>query len=158
MWGEVRRVYSNSNYIWYPQVISNRAAINQIAIETLCEKQPVYLHSMLATSIPSRSLRSHNDNSLSVPRVKTETGARAIHSCLCGTTSCCLSVQPLQLLPLRNIWRHISLIWPFPHRYRHSPWPVDVMELFPRFCCWTLIWFDLTVAPLSLALLGILAL
>ena len=32
-----------------------------------------------------------------------------------------------------------SLIWPFPRRYRHSPWPVDVTELFPRFCCWTLI-------------------
>ena len=28
--------------------------------------------------------------------------------------SCCLSVQPVQLLPSRNIWRHISLIWPFP--------------------------------------------
>ena len=40
---------------------------------------------------------------------------------------------------LRNIWRHISSTWPFPHRYRHAWWPVDVMELFPRFCCWTLI-------------------
>ena len=54
---------------------------------------------------------------------------------LFGTTSCCLSVQPVQLLPLRSIRRHISLIWPFPHRYRHSPWPVDVTELFPRLCC-----------------------
>ena len=44
------------------------------------------------------------------------------------------------MLIARNMWRHISLIWPFPHRYRHSPWPVDVTELFPRFCCWTLIW------------------
>ena len=44
------------------------------------------------------------------------------------------------LLPLRSIWRHISLTWPSSHRYRHSPWPVDVTELFPRFCCWTLIW------------------
>ena len=59
---------------------------------------------------------------------------------LFGTTSRCLSIQPVQLLPSRNIWRHISLIWPFPHRYHHSPWPVDVTELFPRFCCWTLIW------------------
>ena len=61
---------------------------------------------------------------------------------LFGTTSRCLSVQPVQLLPSRNIWRHISLIWLFPHRYRHSPWPVDVTELFPRFCCWTLIWLS----------------
>ena len=52
---------------------------------------------------------------------------------LFGTTSCCLSVQPVQLLPSRNLWRHISLIWPFPHRYRHSPWPVDVTEVFINF-------------------------
>ena len=45
------------------------------------QKQPVYLHSMLAASIPSRLLRSNNDNSLSVARVKTNTGARAFHSC-----------------------------------------------------------------------------
>ena len=32
-------------------------------------------------SLPSHSLRSNNDNSLSVPRVKTNTGARAFHSC-----------------------------------------------------------------------------
>ena len=44
-------------------------------------KQPVYLHSMLAASIPSRSLRSINDHILSVHRVKTNTGARAFHSC-----------------------------------------------------------------------------
>ena len=35
-----------------------------------------------------------------------------------------------------------SLIWPFPHRYRHSPWPVGVTELFPWFCCWTQIWLS----------------
>ena len=61
---------------------------------------------------------------------------------LFGITLPCLSIQPVQLLPSRNIWRHISLIWPFPHRYRHCPWPVDVTELFPRFCCWTLIWLS----------------
>ena len=56
---------------------------------------------------------------------------------LFGTTSCCLSVQPFQLLPLGNIWTHASLTWPFPHGYHHASWPVDVMELFPRFSCWT---------------------
>ena len=97
---------------------------------------------MLAASIPSRSQRSNYDNSLSVPRVKTNTGARALHSCAPSLwNNCrCLSVQPVQLLPSRNIWRHTSLIWSFPHSYRHSPWPVDVTELVPRFCCWTLIW------------------
>ena len=33
---------------------------------------------------------------------------------LFGTTCRCLSVQPFQLLPSRNIWKHISLIWPPP--------------------------------------------
>ena len=53
---------------------------------------------------------------------------------LFGTTSRCLSIQPFQMLPLRNISRHISNL-AFPHRYRHA----DVTELFPWFCCWTLI-------------------
>ena len=55
--------------------------INLLTYKTPCENQPVYLHSMPAASLPSRSLRSNNDNSLSVPRVKTNTGARAFHSC-----------------------------------------------------------------------------
>ena len=126
---------------WLPVRFRILFQINLLTFKTLREKQPVYHHSMLAASIPSRSLRSNNDNILSVPRVETNTGLQlfTIVPCLSGTTSCCLSVQPVQLLPSRNIWRHISLIWPFSHRYRHSPWPV-VMELFPRFCCWTLIW------------------
>ena len=66
---------------------------------------------MLAASIPSRSLRSNNANSLSVPRVKTNTGARGFTLVphLFGTTCRCLSVQPFQLLPSRNVWRHTSL-------------------------------------------------
>ena len=58
---------------------------------------------------------------------------------LFGTTSRCMSIQPLQLLPSRNIWRHISLIWPFSNRHRHAWWPVDVTELFHRLWCWRLI-------------------
>ena len=130
---------------WLPVRFRILCMINLLTYKTLREKQLVYLHSMLAASIPSRSLRSNYDNSLSVPRVKTNTGAGAFHPCaLClfGTTSHCLSVQPVQLLPSRNIWRHISFIWPFLHRYRHSPWPVDVMELFPRVFCWALTWLS----------------
>ena len=66
---------------WLPVRFRILVKINLLTYETLREKQPVYLHSMLAASIPSRSLRSNNDNSLSVPRVKTNTGARAFHSC-----------------------------------------------------------------------------
>ena len=54
---------------------------NLSTYKTLREKQPVYLHSKLAASLPSRSLRSNNDNCLSVPRVKTNTGARACRFC-----------------------------------------------------------------------------
>ena len=54
---------------------------NLLTYKILHEKQPVYLHSMLAASLPSRSLRSNNDNSSSFSRVKTNTGARAFHSC-----------------------------------------------------------------------------
>ena len=53
----------------------------------LLKKQPVFLHSMLDASLPSRSLRSNNENSLSVARVKTNTGARDFYSCVRGNTS-----------------------------------------------------------------------
>ena len=127
---------------WLPVTFWILFKIELLPYKTLREKQPLYLHSMLTASIPSRSLRSNNDNSLSVPWVKTNTGARASHSCapsLFGTTSRCLSFPPFQLLPLRNIWRHLSLTWPFLHRYWNARWPVDVMQLFPQFCCCTLI-------------------
>ena len=54
--------------------------INLLTYKTLREKQPVYPHSIRSASISSRSPRSNNDISLSVPRVKTNTGARAFHS------------------------------------------------------------------------------
>ena len=66
---------------WLPVRFRILFKINLLTYKTLREKQPVYLHSMLAASIPSRSLRSSNDNSFSVPGVKTNTGARAFHSC-----------------------------------------------------------------------------
>ena len=66
---------------WVPVRFRILFKINLLTYKTLREKQPAYLHSMLAASIPSHSLTSNNDNSLSVPRVKTSTGARAFHSC-----------------------------------------------------------------------------
>ena len=66
---------------WLPVRFRILFKINFLTYKTLREKQPVYLHSMLAASLPSHSLRSNNDFSLSVPRVKTNTGARAFHSC-----------------------------------------------------------------------------
>ena len=66
---------------WLPVRFRILFQINLLPYKFQREKQPVYFHSMLAASIPSRSLTSNNDNSLSVPRVKTNTGARAFHSC-----------------------------------------------------------------------------
>ena len=55
--------------------------ISFLTYKTLHEKHPVFLHSMLATSLPSRSLRSNKGITLLVCRVKTITGARAFHWC-----------------------------------------------------------------------------
>ena len=100
---------------------------------------------MLATSIPSPSLRSNNDSSLSVPRVKTKTGARAFHSCAPSLwNNLPLSVRSASSVATfkKSLKTHIFDLASPPHRYRHSPWPVDVTELFPRCCCWTLIWLS----------------
>ena len=68
---------------------------------------------------------------------------------LFGTTYYCLSIQPFQLLPSRNIWRHTSL-W-------RGLSPIDTGTpngpLMLRNC-----FIKLAVAPLSLASLRILAL
>ena len=81
--------------------------ISLLTCKVLRRKQSVYLHSMLARSLPSCPQRSSKGISQQVPRVKTNT----------------------------NIWRHISLTSPFPHRHRHARWPVDVTELFLQVCC-----------------------
>ena len=44
-------------------------------------EQPVYLRSLIATSLPSRSLRSNGGITLSVRRIRTKTGVRAFSSC-----------------------------------------------------------------------------
>ena len=126
---------------WWPVRFRILFKINLLIYKTLHEKQPVYLHSMLAVSLPP----VHRDQTTII--VCQSLGSRptqvqehfTLAPRLFGTTSHCLSVQLIQLLPSRNIWRHISLTWPLLHRYRHARWPVDVAELFPQFCCWTLI-------------------
>ena len=86
-----------------------RVKINLLAYKTLRERQPVYLHSMLAASIPSRSLRSNNDNSLqslgSRPILVLELFTLVPR--LFGTTCRCFSVQPVQLLPKKYVKTHL---------------------------------------------------
>ena len=118
--------------------------INLSTCKTLHEKQPVYLHSMLATSLPSCSLRSNNDNSLSVPRVKTNTGARAFRSCALSLwNNLPLSVH--SAISVATFKKHLKthlFDLAFLHRNLHAWCPVDVIVLLPRFCCWTLIWLS----------------
>ena len=66
---------------WLPVRFRIPFKINLLTYKNLREKQPFCLHSMLASSIPSRSLRSNNDTSFSVARLKINTGARGFHSC-----------------------------------------------------------------------------
>ena len=95
------------------------------------------LHACHITLIPFTEIKQ--SISLSVPRVKPNACAKALHFCAPSLwNNCrCLSVQPFQLLPPRSIWKHISLAWPFPYRHQHARWLVDVTKLFHRFCCWT---------------------
>ena len=85
--------------------------ISLLTYEDIHEKQPVYIHSMLAGSRPSHSLRSNKGISLPVPNVKTNSGARhfTLVPLLFRATCHCLSAQPFQLLASRNIWRHVCL-------------------------------------------------
>ena len=82
---KVSSIYSHCSTLrlfnWLPITIRILFKVNSLTYNTLHVKQPVYHHSMLSTSLPARSRRSNNDNSLSVSRVKTNTCARAFHSC-----------------------------------------------------------------------------
>ena len=66
---------------WLPVKFRILFKINWPTYKTNHEKQPVYLHSMLAVSLPSHLLRSNEGISLSVPRVNSNSGDRAFHSC-----------------------------------------------------------------------------
>ena len=86
--------------------------------KALLKEQLVYLWSLIAISLPSRSLRSNRGITLSIPRIKTNTGARAFSSCafLFGTTFHYLSVQPPRLPPSEDVSKHTFLTWPSPRR------------------------------------------
>ena len=66
---------------WLPVKYRVHFKICLLTYKALHEEHPVYLHSVIATSLPSRSLRSNRGITLSIPRIKTNTGARAFSSC-----------------------------------------------------------------------------
>ena len=66
---------------WLPVKYIVHFKICLLTYKALHEEQPVYLRSLIATSLPSRSLRSNRGITLSIPRIRTNTGARAFRSC-----------------------------------------------------------------------------
>ena len=66
---------------WLPVRYRVHFKICLLTYKALQEEQPVYLRSLIAISLPSRSLRSNRGITLSIPRIKTNTGARAFSSC-----------------------------------------------------------------------------
>ena len=66
---------------WLPVKYRVHFKICLLTYKALHEEQPVYLCSLIATSLPSRSLRSNRGITLSVPRIRTNTGTRAFRSC-----------------------------------------------------------------------------
>ena len=65
---------------WLPVKFRVDFKICLLTYKTLSEKQRVYLHSLLATPLPSRSLISNKVITLSVPRVETNAGKRSFSS------------------------------------------------------------------------------
>ena len=66
---------------WLPVKYRVHFKICLLTYKALYEEQFVYLRSLIATSLQSRSLKSNRGITLSVPRIRTNTGARAFRSC-----------------------------------------------------------------------------
>ena len=66
---------------WLPVKYTVHFKICLLTYKAFHKEQPVYLRSLIAISLPSRSLRSNRGITPSIPRIKTNTGARAFSSC-----------------------------------------------------------------------------
>ena len=66
---------------WLPVKYRVHFKICLLTYKALHEEQPVYLGALIATSLSSRSLRSNRGITLSIPRIKSNTGARGFSSC-----------------------------------------------------------------------------
>ena len=65
---------------WLPVSYRVHFKICLLTYKALREQQPVYLRSLIAISLSSRSLRSNRGITLSIRRIKTNTGAKAFSS------------------------------------------------------------------------------
>ena len=105
---------------WLPVKYRVHFNICLLTYKALHEEQPVYLRSLIAISLPSRSLRSNREITLSIPRIKTNTGARAFSSC----TPSLWNNRPLtarsttSVATFRRRLKHTFSTWPSPRRHR----------------------------------------
>ena len=66
---------------WLPIKFRVQFKICLLTFKTLSTVQPAYLHDLLSISNPSHSLRGNKGRLLSVPKIRSKTGARAFSSC-----------------------------------------------------------------------------
>ena len=83
---------------WLPVKYRIHFKICLLIYKALHEEQHVYFRSLIAISLPSRSLRSNRGITLSVPRIRTNTGARAFSSCAFSSLE-----QPSTIFPFRYL-------------------------------------------------------
>ena len=104
---------------WLPIKYRVHFKICLLTYRALYKKQPVYLRSVIATSLPSRSLRSNRGITLSIPTIRTNTGARAFSSCtpslwnnlplsVCSATSVATFEKTSQNIPFRLGVPHVD--------------------------------------------------
>ena len=86
-----------------------------LTYKMLHEEQPVYLHSMLATALPSCSLRSSKGISLSFPRFKINTVSRVFHSCALSLWNS-LMLPVCSAISVATFKKHLKT-HPFHHRH-----------------------------------------
>ena len=121
---------------WLPVKYRVHFKIYLLTYKALHEEQPVYLRSLIAISLPSRSLRSNRGITLSIPRIKTNPGARVFSSCAPFLwNNLPLSVRSATLVATfrRRLKTYLfDLAFPPPRRHRCALLPVDVTERLQR--------------------------
>ena len=127
---------------WLPVKYRVHFKICLLTYKALHEEQPIYLRSLIAISLPSRSLRSTEGSpcpSLG-SRPTLAQGPSAHVPLLFGTNFRYLSIQPPRLPPSEDVSKHTFSTWPSPRRHRCAQLPVDVTERFQLLRIWTQIW------------------
>ena len=123
---------------WLPVKYRVNFKICLLIYKALHEEQPVYLCFLIAISLPSCSLRSNRGITVSIPRIKTNTGTRAFSSCAPSLwNNLPLSVRSAtSVATFRRCLKTylFDLASPIPRRHRCALLPVDVTERLQRLC------------------------